>query len=307
MAGLKDKLQKQDIMEFILESDIIWLSETKKCFNVNVPGFNIYYNPSKYGTHRGGIMLLIRKKLCDYVKSIDKDTEGQIWVVLNLLVNYTLGGVYIPPDDSPYFQQEYIGALETHTRDSENVIVLGDLNGRVAVPKFSDPDGVPYVYNGVVDPTLNARGRAIMNVCENNNMVICNHLAYKGRQLGGQLSFKRRQQWISELDLCLSKRGCLEQISELDMRQDIIGSDHAPLCVTLAIPSTTATSIESLINRSAMLGQCSEQNRPMQIMKKSHSHKYTNLESLTAVLQDVVPPAIPTLRNCRGRLQYHKA
>ena len=179
----------------------------------------------------------------------------------------------------------------------ENVIVLGDFNGQVAVPTLSDPDGAPYVYmyNVVVDPTPNTRGRAIMNVCENNNIVIYNHLAYKSRQLGGQLSFKRRQQWISELDLCLSKHGCLEQISELDMRQDIIGSDHAPLCATLAIPSTTATSIESLINRSAMLGQCSEQNRPMQIMKKSHSHKYTDLESLTAVLQDVVPPVIPSV------------
>lgn len=295
MAGLKDKLQKQEIVEFILESDIIWLSETKKCFNVNVPGFNVYYNPSKYGTHRGGIMLLIRNKLCDYVKSIDMDTEGQIWVVLNFLVNYTVGGVYIPPDDSPYFQQECIGALDAHTRDSENVIVMGDLNARVAVPTLSDPDGGPYVYTGVVDPTLNARGRAIMNVCENNSMVICNHLAYKGRQLGGQLSFKRRQHWISELDLCLSKHDCLEQISELNIRQDIIGSDHAPLCATLAIPSATVTSIGSLMRRSAMLGQHTEQIKPMPMhkMKKSQSYKCTDLQNLTAVLQDVVPPVIP--------------
>ena len=228
ITGLKDKLQKSDTLDFILQFDMIWLSETKKCFNVSVPGFHVFYNPSKSGSHRGGIMLLIRNKLLEYVKCIDMDTEGQIWVTLNFLVTYKLGGVYIPPDDSPYFQQSDIGALASHTLESGNVIVLGDLNARVAVPSLTDPDDIPYVYTGVVDQTLNTRGRAIINVCSNNNLVICNHLLYKNRQLGGHLSFKRRQQWISELDICLSKHECLDQITEINVRQDIKGSDHAP-------------------------------------------------------------------------------
>ena len=73
-------------------------------------------------------MLLIKSKLCEYVKSIDMDTEGQIWVVLNFLVSYKIGGVYVPPDDSPYFQQVCLGALDARIRDSENTIVLVDLN-----------------------------------------------------------------------------------------------------------------------------------------------------------------------------------
>ena len=41
-----------------------------------------------------------------------------------------------------------------------------------------------------------------------------------------------------------------------------------------------------------MLGQHSEQVKHIQKMKKSRSHKFTDLQNLTAVLQDVAPPAI---------------
>ena len=166
------------------------MSETKICYNVSVPGFHVFYNPSKHGTHRGGIMLLIRDKLLDYVKCVDMNTEGQIWVSLVFIVTYKLGGVYIPPDDSPYFQQADIGALESHILESENTIVMGDLNARVGTPDLSNSENIPYVYSGVVDNTVNARGRSILSMCSNNNMVIANHLLHNDTQLGGDLSFR---------------------------------------------------------------------------------------------------------------------
>ena len=52
--------------------------------------------------------MLIKNRLMEYVKCIDMDTEGQIWVSLTFLVIFKLGGVYIPPEDSPYFQQANI-------------------------------------------------------------------------------------------------------------------------------------------------------------------------------------------------------
>ena len=81
------------------QSDIVWLSETKKCFNVNVSGFKVFYNCSKHGSHRGGIMMLVKDKLLEFVKCVDMQTEGQIWVTLTFLMTYRLGGVYIPPED----------------------------------------------------------------------------------------------------------------------------------------------------------------------------------------------------------------
>ena len=68
-------------------------------------------------------MMLIKNRLMEYVKCIDMDTEGQIWVSLTFLVTFKLGGVYIPPEDSPYFQQADIGALAAHNPDWQSVCV----------------------------------------------------------------------------------------------------------------------------------------------------------------------------------------
>ena len=182
-------------------------------------------------------MLLIKDRLLEYIKCVDMHTEGQIWVTLTFLMTYKLGGVYIPPEDSPYFQQSDIGALAAHTVESGNLVVLGDLNARVGVPNLTDSDDRPFVYTGVVDQVVNARGRSVLNLCSNNSMVIANHLMCSNRQLGGQLSFKRGQNWISELDICLANHESITQIAEVTTRQDIVGSDHAPLCVTIEIPT----------------------------------------------------------------------
>ena len=294
IAGLKDKLKKSEILNFLLESDIVWISETKKCFNVSVPGFRVYYNMSKSGAHRGGIMVLIKDSLLEYVKCIDMDTEGQIWITLTFLVTFKLGGVYIPPDDSPYFQQADIGALAAHTLQSGNLFVLGDLNARVAVPKLSDSDNRPFVYSGVVDHVLNARGRTLINMCSDNNMVIANHLVFNDKQLGGQLSFKRRNQWISELDLCLANQECCKLITQVATRQDIVGSDHAPLCVSIAIPSTLITNVEMLLERAVLLGHTHHQPKVMTTLKKTPSYRNTDLNQLTRILQEMPPPTITT-------------
>ena len=195
------KVKKRLYFGFVSQSDMVWLSETKQCFNVSVPGFKVFYNCSKHGAHRGGIMLLVKDKLLEFVQCVNMESEGQIWVTLNFLITYKLGGVYIPPDDSPYFEQVDLGILASNTVESGNLVVLGDLNGRVAVPNINDSNNAPYVYSGVVDLTVNARGKSLVNMCANNKLVIANHLKCNSRQLGGNLSYRKGSQWISKFDL----------------------------------------------------------------------------------------------------------
>ena len=53
--------------------------------------------------------------MLNFVKSVDIDMDGQIWVTLAFLVTYKLSGVYIPPENAPYFQHSHVGALASHT------------------------------------------------------------------------------------------------------------------------------------------------------------------------------------------------
>ena len=58
---------------------------------------------------------------------------------------------------------------------------------------------------------------------------------YDDKTLGGDLSFRRGNTWVSEIDLCLAKNECMSLMKELIVDQSIKGSDHAPLCVILDI------------------------------------------------------------------------
>lgn len=55
----------------------------------------------------------------------------------SFLNSLKLGGVYIPPEDSPYFQVVDMGALAAHTRHTGHVVVLGDFNARVRNVSYS--------------------------------------------------------------------------------------------------------------------------------------------------------------------------
>lgn len=102
-------------------------------FNLTVPGFNLYTNASREGQHRGGVVMLVKSNLARYVTQVDATEEDQIWVVLSWLPKVKLGGVYIPPIDSPFYHLVQHGVLARQTAGTEKVVVLGDLNARVFI------------------------------------------------------------------------------------------------------------------------------------------------------------------------------
>ena len=63
IAGAREKLQNERIHRFLCEFDIIWILETKCIKSKKVPGFITYHNPSVHGSHRGGVLLLVKNYL----------------------------------------------------------------------------------------------------------------------------------------------------------------------------------------------------------------------------------------------------
>lgn len=105
------KLQDKHILSFILKYDIVWILEGKKYFHLNVPGFDIYKNVSRVGQYRGGVVMLVKSSLVHDIKQVDTGAEGQIWVELSKWPNLKLGGIYIPPDNSPHYHPAQYGTL----------------------------------------------------------------------------------------------------------------------------------------------------------------------------------------------------
>ena len=290
ISGLRDKLQESDILTFILNYDIVWLLETKYYFSLNVPGFIMHTNVSRSGMHRGGVVLLIKSRIAELVSSVDIEVEDQIWLELSCLPNVKLGGIYIPPDDSPYYHPSRYGEVAARSVDQQKVVMMGDFNSRVGVPSIANDKGDEYEYEGVCDYTVNGHGRTLLNICNNNELVIANHLKYDTRRLGGNLSYKQKTNWISEIDVCVVKANCIKLIKDLKVLQDVRGSDHAPLSVTLVVGNGTIITDNELKMRSRDLGKSYYWQPKYESAKNSLCYKKIDLENFSSELQEKVPP-----------------
>ena len=63
-------MQNTDIWNFIINFDLVWILEAKKYYSLSVPGFSVYRNDSKVGQKRGGVVLLLRSYLNQYIKKL---------------------------------------------------------------------------------------------------------------------------------------------------------------------------------------------------------------------------------------------
>ena len=294
IAGLKDKLQDQCILEFVMKFDLVFILESKTYFNLNVPGFEVYTNVSSSGQNRGGVVMLLKSHLSSDVLNVNADDEGQIWLTMSWWPAVKIGGVYIPPHDSPYYGPELHGALAAHTFPPGNVIVVGDFNGRVGMPNMLNEEGQMYQYSGGMDNIVNSHGKTLRNICNNNDMVLVNNLHFQGQHFLGNLTYRQGGRWVSEIDLCLSKRDSLSLLHELKIHQNVRGSDHAPISVTLRLKHSNTIAIRDLLNRAVTINQGNFTNyetvnsRP----HKSLSYKEIDVNMFKRCLQEVNPPAL---------------
>ena len=291
VCGLKSKLQNPEVLNFVLSFDIIWISEIKETLVTSVPGFDVYMNKSKKNIRRGGIMMLVKCALVPFITHVNMSIEGQIWVELSCCVGVRFGGVYIPPDDSPYHDPALLGALEGQVRDCDRVIVLGDLNARIGFPVNRNIEGKRFEYQNVKDHTVNNMGRAVMNMCDENKMLVANHLKWDRKHLGGDLSF-RRSQWISEIDLCLAKYNTVDMLKNLEIRQDIKGSDHAPITLTIDIDTWKETSPTQLLERACNLGKTHTHSPCTTTVSRGPHHECVDLRAFAARMAESEPPTL---------------
>ena len=143
-----------------------------------------------------------------------------------------------------------------------------------------------------VNRTQNAPGKNVINLCKEKSLVIANHLSYSNRVLGGNLSYRKGKNWISELDLCLMHEKSLPLIKEVRVRQEIKGSDHAPLCVTMDIKRTNLIA-PFLLNRAKYLGQSyiTPQHKHNKL-QKTESSRNVDLNNFKSYMTEHQPPAL---------------
>ena len=256
--GLYNKLDSPVVIEWLYERDIIFLCELKTDIEISVPGFRVIRSHTE-NPIRGGAALLVRNYLYEYVIDVDLSEFDQIWFRLLQFPTVLFGACYIPPAESKYYHDSnhaFIQAkCESYPCDTK--VIFGDTNSRLGqfVNQVLDRICVNVSYHPVDEvPTLKPHAKKLLAIAKQSDMYFVNNLKYKEKLFKGGLSFRRKANWISELDYCLISKSSIDIMSSFDMDHRLLfPSDHAPISFTLSLESPPCTS-DVLLKRAKNLG-----------------------------------------------------
>ena len=263
--SVKSKLENSKVYNLLNNYDIISLNEVKTTLNICIPGYISYSSRSVSGaaSKRGGTVVLVKHYLSTQIFNVDKSIVDQVWLQLRCLPDIMFGFCYVPPADSEYFTHQSFVALHDKMIDSKGntkFCIVGDLNARFGtsvrnmLALSNIPDVSMYEYPIIPDEisTPNNNAYILSNLCIDNNLLVLNNLKTHDNYFPSKKTFKKRNQWISELDTVTVSYNLLEYIYNFNVHQTLwLPSDHAPLSFDIKLPKFN---LDSLMKRASNLG-----------------------------------------------------
>ena len=139
------------------------------------------------GRTLGGILVWYKGDLCRQI-SVVKQGKSHIWLRLDQTLGITdrnlyVCAIYIPPVDSPYFEEDIFETLHSeiaYFQAQGNVLLTGDLNGRTGIePDVIDPQGSHHVFGEpplFTTPTVSHRNSLDSEINQNGKEIVHLHI-----------------------------------------------------------------------------------------------------------------------------------
>ena len=226
---------------------------------IYVPGYAVFYgNDTLTTTNRGGTALLVKNNIAEYIYDIDITCCDQIWFRVSFMPNVIFGGCYIPPSDSPYYDEQFFANVERKCVGScHEYILFGDLNSRLGCATKTLVDRDPAIEYTVTDPVNNpnCNGSKLIGILRDCDLFVVNNMTYKSKRFGGHLTYRMRTRWMSELDLFIVSRRVLNVIADLFINRSLsVPSDHSPISLAVNCGDLKSTPAGQLLRRANQLG-----------------------------------------------------
>ena len=287
---LGNKLDNSDFTENIKDHDFNFITETWSNETNCIPGFKAIStkvaNPKSKSNCRksGGISLLYKTKY-EHLISTVKLTKNFLWCridkfLFNAEKDLLICGIYIPPEKSPYFDEEIFNELENdiiYFSSKGNILLLGDFNARTGkLDDFISKEGNSFI-NDVsensftptkrenFDSMLNKHGKQLIEICRNCNLRILN-----GRTLGdslGKPTFHGRQ-GTSTVDYIISDQDLIQNVENFIVNAPTYLSDHSQILTWIKKQSNNPNAFS---NRNEMVADNTSYELPSQYIWESNA------------------------------------
>jgi len=218
------KLENAYVYSWIIQHDIILISEIKTLLLFNVTGYKTIMGNHKHSRH-GGIAMLIRNCLFNSICHVDKSCDDQLWFKLSFLPDVLFGGCYILPSDSIHYTDHSIANIQAKCFSSkEKCIIFGDINARCgeSINELVTTDTY-FNYTPIDNISRpNSNGSKLLQLCKDCELLVINNLSTCDMEFKSALTFRKKDQWISEVDLFIVARDILKAISGFQVNQSLL-------------------------------------------------------------------------------------
>ena len=278
-------MQRTDVVNFLLRFDIIYILEIKTAYPFSVPGFMCIRSKVIEGEElRGGVAVLMRSWLFETQLYDVNILPDQVWFRLHLLPDLLMGAIYIPPHDSPYFNNRSFAYVQEQGMEDPNcnMLILGDLNARIGDLENFNNQGNEVTYTLNPDSVINNHGRVLRELCSNLDLVPVNNLKKGSLTFTGGLTYRQGQVWKSQIDWAICSLGCLECVEDFQVvYESSLPSNHAPIYVTVGNDSSLFV---SLVERSRLLKSSLEIDQKPNYRKKSLKASQIDKQKLSSFI-----------------------
>ena len=291
------KLENAYVYSWIIQHDIILISEIKTLLLFNVPGYKTIMGNHKHSRH-GGIAMLIRNCLFNSICHVDKSCDDQLWFKLSFLPDVLFGGCYILPSDSIHYTDHSIANIQAKCFSSkEKCIIFGDINARCgeSINELVTTDTY-FNYTPIDNISRpNSNGSKLLQVCKDCELLVINNLSTCDMEFKSALTFRKKDQWISEVDLFIVARDILKAISGFQVNQSLlIPSDHAPISMKINSDSLNSVDSKNMLMRAKDLGEHAVSLlKPTPKSNKPIMYRNINQSSFLCQLETCDIPVIP--------------
>ena len=127
---------------------------------------------------------------------------------------------------------------------AKKMFIIGDLNVRfgasvrdLLINRVEAPKCRMYSYPTIPDDVRNPNDNAYMlsTLCMNSNLLVINNLKTTNHLFRGK-TYRKKDSWISEVDVFLGSCDALRNISSINVHQTIhLPSDHAPISFRITV------------------------------------------------------------------------
>ena len=243
--------------------------------------------------------MFIRHALATHAAKVESPNSECVWLQLRSDPPLNIIACYIPPADSPYHSFAPLAEIQEKikTLPHEHFIVIGDMNSRFGDGRqlFLHGRGLPAEsrYKPSADPISAPNSNARHVASSLTPLVLLNGLEITGKKFGGDLTYRQRNRWISEVDICLASPMMLPSITHFETHQRLdLPSDHAALGVSVEVAECQGPghSLADALDRGRSLGRADVERITHQ-RRRAIRMQDVDPERAKNLLQHYPPPA----------------